>query len=80
MPEGKVGYIGAGNDRVGDWLAAMGVDVTPLTDEHLASDAALAEFDAVVVGIFAMRFRPGLTDALPTLHRWTENGGKLPEL
>ncbi|MEM9709802.1 MAG: PIG-L family deacetylase [Pseudomonadota bacterium] len=80
LPDVKVGYIGAGNDRVGDWLAAMGADVTPLDAEHLSSATALAEFGAIVVGIFAMRFRPGLVDALPALHQWTEAGGTLVTL
>ncbi len=80
VPDVRVGYIGAGNDRVGHWLAAMGAEVSDLTDEDLASDAALARFDTVVVGIFAMRFRKGLIDAVPRLHRWTEAGGTLVTL
>ncbi len=80
LPGGRVGYVGSGNDRVGAWLAGMGVDVTPLTDADLASETALAGFDAIVIGIFAMRFRPGLTDALPALHSWTEAGGTLVTL
>ena len=74
---GKVGYIGGGNDRVADWLSAIGIDVTPISDVHLSNEAMLAEFDAIVIGIFAMRFRFGLLDALPSLHRWTEGGGTL---
>ncbi|MDX8348915.1 PIG-L family deacetylase [Cognatiyoonia sp. IB215446] len=80
LPAGRVGYVGAGNDRVGEWLGAMGVDVTPLTDDDLASEATLATYDAIVIGIFAMRFRPGLIDAVPALHRWTEAGGTLVTL
>ena len=80
LPEAKVGYIGGGNDRVGDWLGAMGVDVTTVTEDHLASDTSLAAFDAIVIGIFAMRFRPGLVDAMPALHRWTGAGGTLVTL
>lgn len=80
LPDVKVGYVGAGNDRVGDWLCAMGADVTALEDAQLSSDGALSEFDAIVVGIFAMRFRPGLVEALPAIHRWTEKGGTLVTL
>lgn len=76
----KVGYIGAGNDRVGHWLGALGVDVTPLTNQQISSQAGLAEFDAVVIGIFAMRFRDGLVDLAPALHRWVETGGTLVTL
>lgn len=80
LPDVAVGYVGGGNDRVGHWLAAMGADVTELTDDDLASDAALARFGALVIGIFAFRFRPGLIDAAPRLHRWTEAGGTLVTL
>lgn len=80
LARGKVGYIGAGNDRVGAWLAAMGADVTPVADHELSSETVLANYTAIVVGIFAMRFRPGLTDAMPVLHRWVEAGGTLVTL
>ena len=80
VPHVRVGYIGAGNDRVGHWLAAMGADVSDLGDGDLGSDTALAAFDTIVVGIFAMRFRAGLPGAMPRLHRWTEAGGTLVTL
>ena len=73
VPDVRVGYIGAGNDRVDHWLAALGADVTALSDEDLASDAVLSGFDTIVIGIFAMRFRPGLAEAMPRLHRWTRS-------
>lgn len=72
--------MGAGNDRVGHWLRALGADVTDLTDAELASDSALAAYDTIVIGIFAMRFRPGLLAVMPRLHRWTEAGGTLVTL
>ena len=80
VPEVRVGYIGAGNDRVNHWLAALGADVTNLSDAELASDAALAGFDTLVIGIFAMRFRPGLAEAMPRIHQWVEAGGTLVTL
>ena len=80
LPDGKVGYIGGGNDRVGHWLTAMGIDATSLTDAQLSNETVLAGFDAIVVGIFAMRFRPGLVETVPALHRWTEAGGTLVTL
>ena len=80
LPAVRVGYIGGGNDRVGHWLGRMGVDVTDVTDAELASDAALAGFDTLVVGIFAMKFRPGLAAAMPRLHDWIEGGGTLVTL
>lgn len=80
LPDVRVGYVGAGNDRVDHWLAALGTDVTSLSDEQLASDSALAEFGTIVVGIFAMRFRPGLAETMPRIHRWVEAGGTLVTL
>lgn len=77
VPNTKVAYIGAGNDRAGYWLAEMGADVTNISNEMLANPAALEAFDAVVLGIFAMRFRPGLSDAMPSIHKWVESGGTL---
>jgi len=80
LPEVRVGYVGSGNDRVGYWLSAMGADVMELDDEALADDAVLAGFGTIVIGIFAMRLRPGLAAAMPRLHRWTEAGGTLVTL
>ena len=80
LPNVRVGYVGGGNDRVAHWLGALGANVSALSDAELASDSELGAFDAVVIGIFAMRFRPGLREAMPRLHRWTEAGGTLVTL
>ena len=80
LPEARIAYIGGGNDRVGDWLAALGCDVTALTPAHLAASAPFAGFDTVLVGVFAFRFRPDLLDTLPALHEWTRAGGNLVTL
>ncbi len=80
LDSARVGYIGGGRDRVGHWLAAMGANVTELGDDALASDSALAGFDTIVVGIFALRFRDGLAARLPALHRWAKAGGNLVTL
>lgn len=80
IPQSKVGYIGAGNDRVGEWLSAIGADVENLTDADLTNEAKLADYDSIVIGIFAMRFRSSLVEAMPLLHRWTQAGGTLVTL
>ena len=80
VPKTRVGYIGGGNDRVGHWLSAMGAVVTDLSAADLTQEAALDDFDTIVIGIFAMRFRPGLAAAMPALHRWTAAGGTLVTL
>ena len=80
LSEVRVGYIGGGNDRVDHWLARIGVDVTGLTDADLQSDATLAGFDTLLIGIFAMKSRDGLAAQMARLHRWCENGGTLVTL
>lgn len=80
LPKARIGYIGSGNDQVDEWLAAVGMDVTPLEDADLSNDERLAGFDSLVIGIFAMRFRSGLVEAMPRIHRWVENGGTLVTL
>ncbi|MEO1276878.1 MAG: PIG-L family deacetylase, partial [Pseudomonadota bacterium] len=80
VPPVRVGYLGAGNDRVDHWLRAMGAEVQGLGVDALASDATLAALDTIVIGIFALRFRPGLAAAMPRLHRWVEAGGTLVTL
>ncbi|MFK7942075.1 MAG: PIG-L family deacetylase [Paracoccaceae bacterium] len=80
LPKARIGYIGSGNDQVDEWLAAVGMDVTPLEDADLSNEERLAGFDSLVIGIFAMRFRSGLVEAMPRIHRWVENGGTLVTL
>ena len=77
LPKTRIGYIGSGHDRVAHWLAALGADVTELSDAQIQSEITLAQFDTIVIGIFAMRFRAGLTEAMLRLHQWTHNGGTL---
>ncbi|PYG25505.1 PIG-L family deacetylase [Pelagimonas varians] len=77
LPNVKVGYIGGGNDRVDHWLERIGMDVEPLTSEDLQSDARLAEFDSLVIGIFAMKFHKGLAEQMPRIHKWVAAGGTL---
>ena len=80
IPEGRVGYIGAGNDQVGHWLKQVGVDVTALEDDDLNHAERLAQLDTILVCVFAFKMRAGLLDALPALHDWTHAGGTLVTL
>ncbi|WP_367714842.1 PIG-L family deacetylase [Nitratireductor sp. GISD-1A_MAKvit] len=79
LPDVRVGYVGGGNDRVGHWLRALGLDVTELADSEITQEG-LKNLDTIVVGIFAMRARPALKNAMPVLHRWVEAGGNLVTL
>jgi hypothetical protein len=80
VPDVRVGYIGGGADHVDHWLARMGAQVEAVTDADLASDAGLARFDTIVIGIFALRFRDGLAGAMARLHAWCKAGGTLVTL
>jgi len=77
LPDAKVAYIGGGNDQVDHWLTRAGFDITPVEVDALTSPEALARYDTLVVGIFAMRFCEGLVEAMPRVHQWVEAGGNL---
>jgi LmbE family N-acetylglucosaminyl deacetylase len=77
LPNARIGYIGSGHDSVAYWLRALGADVTDLSDDQINSETALAEFDTIVIGIFALRFRAGLVDEMPRFHAWVADGGTL---
>lgn len=80
LPKARIGYIGGGNDTVDQSMAAIGLDVVALSDEDLANPAQLADFDTLVVGIFAFKFRPILPQLASRLRGWVENGGNLVTL
>ncbi|MBU1305409.1 MAG: PIG-L family deacetylase, partial [Alphaproteobacteria bacterium] len=74
----RVGYVGGGSDRVGYWLAAMGLDVTVLDDAALLGD--LSGFTSIVIGTFAFGQRPALRAITSKLHEWVAAGGHLVTL
>ncbi|MEP3279639.1 MAG: PIG-L family deacetylase [Stappiaceae bacterium] len=76
LPDVRIGYVGGGNDRVLDWLMALGLDAAPLSDDRI-TEQGLENIDTLVVGIFAMRTRPVLREAMPTVHKWVKEGGNL---
>jgi LmbE family N-acetylglucosaminyl deacetylase len=79
LPQGaRIGYVGAGADRVGLWLSRMGLDVTALDARALAGD--LSHYTTIVVGIFAFGIRKDLAASTEKLHRFVENGGHLVTL
>jgi LmbE family N-acetylglucosaminyl deacetylase len=80
LPDARIGYIGAGNDRAAHWLRAAGFDVTDMTDAMLAHPDPFAGFDSVLVGVFAFRFRPALKPVTGALNAWVAAGGTLVTL
>lgn len=79
LPRGaRIGYVGAGADRVGLWLSRMGLDFVELDARALAGD--LSQYTTIVVGIFAFGIRKDLAASTEKLHRFVENGGNLVTL
>lgn len=77
IPSVRVGYVGGGNDRVAERLAELGFQVEILGDEQLANPDTLEQLDTLVIGLFAVRTRPILQQAMPSIHQWVEHGGNL---
>lgn len=80
LPKARIGYIGAGNDTVADWLAALGCDVTVLDEDALALPGIFDDFDSLLIGVFANRFRSDLRARMPDVHAWVRAGGNLVTL
>jgi hypothetical protein len=72
----RVGYIMGSGDQVPDALRRMGVDVTMLDDEAIAS-GDLANFDTIVVGIRAAEARPAFAAHGARLRAFMDQGGAL---
>ena len=79
IPEGKIGYIGGGNDNVAIWLQRLGVDLKELSPSDMEA-GAYRDLDTLVVGIFSFGRRKDLVAALPGVHEWVKNGGHLVTL
>ncbi|MEQ8659111.1 MAG: PIG-L family deacetylase [Hyphomicrobiales bacterium] len=80
LPKGRIGYVGAGNDTAANWLMAMGCDVVILDEEALALPSALEGIDSLLIGVFAIRFRPDLRSRMQAVHSWVAAGGNLVTL
>jgi hypothetical protein len=72
----RVGYIMGSGDQVPDALRRMGVDVTLIEDEMLAT-GDLSKFDTIVVGVRASEARPEFVANNGRLIQYMERGGTL---
>jgi LmbE family N-acetylglucosaminyl deacetylase len=72
----KVGYIMGSGDQVPDALRRMGVDVSLIDNETLAT-GNLSRFDTIVVGIRASEARPDFAANNARLRDFMERGGTL---
>jgi LmbE family N-acetylglucosaminyl deacetylase len=75
----KIGYIPGPGDEVPASLRQVGYEVTPLGDDVLAgaNNAALARFDAIVVGVRAFNTNEKLRAAHAALMAYVQAGGTL---
>ncbi len=72
----QVGYIMGSGDQVPDALRRIGVDVTLISEEMLAT-GDLSRFDTIVVGIRASEARPEFVANNARLIQYMERGGTL---
>ena len=72
----KVGYIMGSGDQVPEALRRMGLDVT-LIDPDLLATGDLSRFDTIVVGVRASEARPDFVANHGRLREYMERGGTL---
>ena len=72
----KVGYVMGGGDEVPEAIRRMGIDVTMLDADMLAT-GDLSQFDTIVVGIRASETRPDFVANNGRLLQYVERGGTL---
>lgn len=80
LPQGRIGYVGAGNDKVADWLVALGCSIVVLNEAALMTPGVFDDLDSLVIGVFANRFRPDLRARMADVHAWVKAGGNLVTL
>jgi LmbE family N-acetylglucosaminyl deacetylase len=72
----RVGYVMGSGDLVPDALRRMGVDVTLMDDDMLAT-GDLSKFDTIMVGVRASESRPEFVANHGRLLQYVERGGTL---
>lgn len=76
VPNIKIGYVPGTGDLVPAALERVGLPVTFLTPEMIAS-SDLSQFDTIVVGVRAYANRPDLIANHTRLMQFVENGGNM---
>jgi hypothetical protein len=72
----KVGYVMGGGDEVPDAIRRLGLDVTMLDADMLAT-GDLSQFDTIVIGIRASETRPDFVANNGRLLQYVERGGTM---
>jgi LmbE family N-acetylglucosaminyl deacetylase len=76
VPPIKVGYVMGGGDEVPDAIRRMGIDVTMLDADMLAT-GNLSQFDTIIIGIRASETRPDFVANNGRVLQYVERGGTL---
>jgi NPCBM-associated, NEW3 domain of alpha-galactosidase len=72
----RLGYLMGGGDEVPEAIRRMGIDVTMIDPDMLATDD-LSRFDTIVVGVRASETRPDFVANNGRLLQYVERGGTL---
>jgi hypothetical protein len=72
----KVGYVMGSGDQVPEAIGRMGIDVTMIDGDMLAT-GDLSQFDTIVVGVRASEARPDFVANNARLLQYVERGGTL---
>jgi LmbE family N-acetylglucosaminyl deacetylase len=72
----RLGYLMGGGDEVPEAIRRMGIDVTMIDPDMLATDD-LSRFDTIVVGVRASETRPDFVANNRRLLQYVERGGTL---
>ena len=77
--DAPIGYVAGGSDVSDVWLREMGMNVQPISDDELER-GQFNQYKSILVGVFAFRTRPALSNNLEMLHQWVHDGGNLVTL
>lgn len=75
----RIGVVEGGSDQVSVWLERLGLPVTRLDANDLAT-GDLSQHDTILIGIFAYGARPDLRAANDRVQAWVRAGGNLVTL
>ena len=73
----RIGYIEGAGDNIPAILREAGVQVDMLKDADLKDASSLMRYDAIVTGIRAVNVEKRMSNWLPVLFKYAENGGTL---
>lgn len=71
----KIGYVEGAGDNVDDVLKLTGLQVEKIEDNLLSNPQALAQYDAIVMGVRVLNVNKQSAAWMPVLMKYVENGG-----